>query len=123
MAERRGQVRLMRGAGSREAWQVVCADCGPLQTSASHDESLAVGRRHLTRSHMGGQLATGLGPFHDVEAEFGDDLVRAIDVLAEWFEQHPDPTADAVELVELSQLLLAAAGHAKAARVVVSDEG
>lgn len=123
MAERQGQVRIMRGAGSREAWQVVCADCGPLQTSASHDESLAIGRRHLTRAHMGGRLATGMGPFHDVDAEFGDDLVQAIDELARWFEQHPEPMADAVELVQLSQVLLTAAGHAKAARLTAEGDG
>ena len=122
VAERQGQVRVMRGAGAKEAWQVVCADCGPLQAFASHDESLAFGRRHLTRSHMGGRLATGMGPFHDVDAEFGEDLFQAIEELARWFEQHPDPTADAVELVHLSQVLLTAAGHAKAARTAARGD-
>jgi hypothetical protein len=43
--------------------------------------------------------------------------------LARWFEQHPDPMVDAVELVQLSQSLLTAAGHAKAARTTVTGEG
>ena len=113
----------MRGAGSREVWQVVCADCGPLQTSATREASEEFGRSHLTGSHMGGRLATGMGPFHDVDAEFGSDLIQAIDELARWFEQHPDPAADAVELVQLSQELLTAAGHAKAARTMAKGEG
>ncbi len=106
----------MRGAGPREVWQVICADCGPLQTSLSHDDCLTFGRTHLARTHMGGRMATGMGPFHEIEPEFGDELTQAIDELAVWFERQNAPEFEAEELVALCQTVLMAAGHARAAR-------
>jgi len=105
------RVCILRSAGPRPSWQTVCSDCGPLDIAGGQVAAVELGREHLHRSHGGGQMAVGLGPYRDVGAAMGSSLASALDDLAGWFAE-PDGASELPPgLTQLCRAVLSAAGR------------
>jgi hypothetical protein len=105
------RVCVVRSAGPRPSWQTVCADCGPLDIASGQVEAVEMGRAHLHRSHGGGQMAVGLGPYSDVGGVVDSNLSVALDDLAGWFAA-PDGSAEMPPgLTQLCRAVLSASGR------------
>jgi hypothetical protein len=119
MVASEAKVRVLRGQGGGSPWQIVCADCGPLETVADEQSGMEVGRAHLLRSHDGGGLAMDIGPYRvvdprghvesDVEGEVTEDVEgrATLDALAAWLERQGPLPADASGLEQLGRALRA----------------
>ncbi len=105
------RVCILRGAGQRPSWQTVCADCGPLDLTGSQATAVDAGREHLQRTHGGGQMAIGLGPYRDVEAAVGRELELALDAMAEWYAGVDRSSLIPAELDRLCQAVLSVSGR------------
>lgn len=111
------KVRVLRGREGGSPWQIVCADCGPLETVADEQGGMKIGRAHLVRAHDGGGLAMDVGPYravgprHDVVPGAEVDATATLDAVAAWLErQGPLPT-DVGGLERLGRALLASRGE------------
>jgi hypothetical protein len=128
MVANESKVRILRGQEDGSAWQIVCADCGPLETVADEAGGMNVGRAHLLRVHDGGGLAVDIGPYRavgprrDAKPRRADDAEgrATLDALASWLErQGPLPT-DSSGLDRLGRALLASRDELE--RDAVADE-
>ena len=108
---RSSRVCVLRSAGPKAAWQTVCADCGPLDIASEQVAAVEYGREHLHRSHGGGQMAVGLGPYRDVGAAIGPNLELALDELAGWFAEPEGPPELPPGLTQLCRAVLSASGR------------
>ena len=108
---RTSRVCVLRSAGTKESWQTVCADCGPLDIASGQVAGVEFGRDHLHRVHGGGQMAVGLGPYRDVGAAIGPSLELALDELAGWFSESDNPSDLPPGLTQLCRAVLSASGR------------
>ncbi len=105
------RVCVLRSAGPQSSWQTVCADCGPLDIASGQVTAVEFGREHLHRSHGGGQMAIGLGPYRDVGSAIGPSLELALDELAGWFAEPDGPAEMPPGLTQLCRAVLSASGR------------
>ena len=111
------KVRVLRGREGGSPWQIVCADCGPLETVADEQGGMKIGRAHLVRAHDGGGLAMDVGPYravgprHDPVPEAEADATATLDAVAAWLERQGPLPADVGGLERLGRALLASRGE------------
>jgi hypothetical protein len=113
------KVRVLRGREGGSPWQIVCADCGPLETVADEQGGMKIGRAHLVRAHDGGGLAMDVGPYRAVgprhdgvpEAEAEPDATATLEAVAAWLERQGPLPAGAGGLERLGRALLASRGE------------
>ncbi len=89
------KLRVLRDHHGGGIWQIVCSDCGPLESVGDERRGVESGRAHLLRVHAGGGLAVDVGPYRDVTPTSAVGATARLEEIAARLErQGPLPAND-----------------------------